>query len=176
LIDTEKKVEWNHHSGRDDWSVGPKIRLASLDPPLACQKGYAALYRIAVTLGLVPLHNLNPRCPHWMQCWTVKRIPTIHRLFSEPIVFHPLVSLAMYSIAHLLLDEWHLRGDDLGFIENTVDNTYRKIPFGPVTTATASKYAAHCDKVNRRYPLQKIVFVRRCPRQTIASERREMIY
>jgi len=121
-------------------------------------------------------HNLNPRCPHWMQCWTVKRIPTIHRLFSEPIVFHPLVSLAMYSIAHLLLDEWHLRGDDLGFIENTVDNTYRKIPFGPVTTATASKYAAHCDKVNRRYPLQKIVFVRRCPRQTIASERREMIY
>ena len=52
----------------------------------------------------------------------------------------------MYSIAHLLLDEWHLRGDDLGFIENTVDciiNTYRKIPVDPVTTATASKYAAH---------------------------------
>jgi len=52
----------------------------------------------------------------------------------------------MYSIARLLLDEWHLRGDNLSFIENTVDcivNTYRKIPFGPVTTATASKYAAH---------------------------------
>jgi hypothetical protein len=40
---------------------------------------------------------------------------------------HPIVSLGMYSIARLLLDEWHLRGDKLGFIENTVDciiNTY----------------------------------------------------
>jgi hypothetical protein len=67
----------------------------------------------------------------------------------SPSNFTPL-SLAMYSIARLLLDEWHLRGDTLGFMENTVDciiNTYRKIP---VTTATASNprpWLPSCDKV-----------------------------
>ena len=58
-IESGYRVEWNHHSGQDDWSVGPKIRLACLDAKLACQKGYAALYRIAVTLGLVPLHRVE---------------------------------------------------------------------------------------------------------------------
>ena len=27
LIDTEKKVEWFHHSEQDDWSVGPRIAI-----------------------------------------------------------------------------------------------------------------------------------------------------
>ena len=29
LIDTEKKVEWLRYSGRDDWSVGPRIAIDS---------------------------------------------------------------------------------------------------------------------------------------------------
>ena len=107
----------------------------------------------AILLHFPRAHFANANCPHWTRCLKVAKdaIPHFLRLFTEPIVLHPLASLTVFLITRILIYESHYNGDSFGFVESMIDtvmSNFRKITKLP-SAATAKKYVNHLSELQK---------------------------
>jgi len=76
-------------------------------------------------LHLPRSHHENPSCPHWLRCLEVsqKAMPVIQLCALAPDItgLNSLTCFPIYLIAVVWLQEWRLRGDALGLLQNSVN-------------------------------------------------------